>query len=259
MKGRNGMYFTTTPEGNRMEVLMKKPPGFVQRGGGRRRPYRFIKQDCDCHCCLHYHRKSCTVSECPFLEIRLECGAASFYEAVRAAFDHAAGTGEPPCAFWLGFERNAQAPWDQLQAPASGIFCFRPRGESLPAVLRQGRREHANSLRRKRQIPLRHKERCIFRQALFQAVQQRTVKFRRLSQKIKETALRAALGQCVQRRLVRQPFRYDRVVHHAQRLDVQIGNACASIRKNAAACERTRLIFRNCYNFFTICGQIEGN
>lgn len=80
------MYFTTTPEGNRMEALMKKPPGFVQRGGGRRRPYRFTKQDCDCHCCLHYHRKSCTVSECPFLEIRLECGAASFYEAVRAAF-----------------------------------------------------------------------------------------------------------------------------------------------------------------------------
>lgn len=81
------MYFTTTPEGNRMEALMKKPPGFVQRGGGRRRPYRFTKQDCDCRCCLHYHRKSCTVSECPFLEIRLECGAASFYEAVRAAFD----------------------------------------------------------------------------------------------------------------------------------------------------------------------------
>ena len=80
------MYYTTTPEGNRMEALMKKPPGFVQRGGGRRRPYRFTKQDCDCHCCLHYHRKSCTVSECPFLEIRLECGAASFYEAVRAAF-----------------------------------------------------------------------------------------------------------------------------------------------------------------------------
>ena len=42
------MYFTTTPEGNRMEALMKKPPGFVQRGGGRRRPYRFTKQDCDC-------------------------------------------------------------------------------------------------------------------------------------------------------------------------------------------------------------------
>ena len=80
------MYFTTTPEGNRMEALMKKPPGFVQRGGGRRRPYRFTKQDCDCHCCLYYHRKSCTVSECPFLEIRLECGAASFYEAVCAAF-----------------------------------------------------------------------------------------------------------------------------------------------------------------------------
>ncbi len=37
------MYFTTTPEGNRMEALMKKPPGFVQRGGGRRRPYRFTK------------------------------------------------------------------------------------------------------------------------------------------------------------------------------------------------------------------------
>ena len=69
-----------------MEALMKKPPGFVQRGGGRRRPNRFTKQDCDCHCCLHYHRKSCTVSECPFLEIRLECGAASFYEAVCAAF-----------------------------------------------------------------------------------------------------------------------------------------------------------------------------
>ena len=83
------MYFTTTPEGNRMEALMKKPPGFVQRGGGRRRPYRFTKQDCDCHCCLHYHRKSCTVSECPFLEIRLECGAASFYEAVHAAFGDA--------------------------------------------------------------------------------------------------------------------------------------------------------------------------
>ena len=37
------MYFTITPEGNRMEALMKKPPGFVQRGGGRRRPYRFTK------------------------------------------------------------------------------------------------------------------------------------------------------------------------------------------------------------------------
>ena len=180
-------------------------------------------------------------------------------QTVRAAFDQAAGTGEPPCAFLLGFERNAQAPGDQLQAPASGIFCFRPRGESLPAVLRQSRREHANSLRRERQIPLRHKERCVFRQALFQAIQQRTVKFRRLSQKIKEAALCAALGQCVQRRLVRQSFRYDRVVYHAQRLDVQIGNACASVRKNAAARERTRLIFRNCYNFFTICGQIEGN
>ena len=43
------MYFTTTPEDNRMEALMKKPPGFVQRGGGRRRPYHFTKQDCDRH------------------------------------------------------------------------------------------------------------------------------------------------------------------------------------------------------------------
>ena len=67
---------------------MQRPPGGNQRGGSRiRRAYSFNKADCDCRLCF-YHRKKkgCAMDVCPVLDVRLTCGAASFYEAVYEAF-----------------------------------------------------------------------------------------------------------------------------------------------------------------------------
>ena len=82
------MYFTDTPALNRCEAMMKQTPLSHQRGSGRKqRPLHYTKKDCDCRYCLyHQKKKGCTVSECPVLDIRLNCGTASFYEAVTAAF-----------------------------------------------------------------------------------------------------------------------------------------------------------------------------
>lgn len=82
------MYFTNTPFLNSMEAIMKRPPGCVQRGGGRNRsPYKYTKKDCDCRLCLYYRKKNgCTENVCPVLDIRLSCGAASLSEAVKATF-----------------------------------------------------------------------------------------------------------------------------------------------------------------------------
>lgn len=82
------MYFTSTPSLNSMEAIMKRPPGRNQRGGGRlRKVYPFRKADCDCRLCLYYRKKKgCAMEVCPVLDVRLSCGAASFYEAVHAAF-----------------------------------------------------------------------------------------------------------------------------------------------------------------------------
>lgn len=82
------MYFTSTPDLNSMEAIMKRPPGRNQRGGGRLRgTYPFNKADCDYRLCL-YHRKKkgCSMEACPVLDVRLSCGAASPHEAVHAAF-----------------------------------------------------------------------------------------------------------------------------------------------------------------------------
>lgn len=67
---------------------MKQPPGYRQRGGGRKRkPYQYTKADCDCRLCLYYQKKNgCAVSVCPVLDIQLECGAASLEEAVQSTF-----------------------------------------------------------------------------------------------------------------------------------------------------------------------------
>ena len=82
------MYFTDTPSLNRFEALMKQPPGYRQRGGGRKRkPYPYTKADCNCRLCSHYQKKNgCTVPICPVIDIRLECGAASLMEAVQSTF-----------------------------------------------------------------------------------------------------------------------------------------------------------------------------
>ena len=82
------MYFTNTPSLNSVEAIMKQPPGYRQRGGGRKRkPYQYTKTDCDCRLCLYYQKKNgCAVSDCPVLDIRLECGAASLEEAVQSTF-----------------------------------------------------------------------------------------------------------------------------------------------------------------------------
>lgn len=82
------MYFTNTPSLNSMEAMMRTTPHGRQRGGGRNRnPYKYTKEDCDCRLCFYYRKKEgCTVSTCPVLDIRLECGAASFYEAVEVTF-----------------------------------------------------------------------------------------------------------------------------------------------------------------------------
>ena len=89
------MYFTDTPSLNSMEAIMQKAPHLTQRGGGRNRsPFQYTKKDCDCHLCLRYRKKKgCTTAICPVLDIRLNCGASSFTEAVAAAFgktDHPA-------------------------------------------------------------------------------------------------------------------------------------------------------------------------
>lgn len=82
------MYFTNTPSLNSMEAMMKRPPGGIQRGGGRKRsPYKYTGRDCDCRLCLYYRKKDgCTVPVCPVLDIRLACGAASVGDAVKAVF-----------------------------------------------------------------------------------------------------------------------------------------------------------------------------
>lgn len=82
------MYFTNTPFLNSMEAMMIRTPNGVQRGGGKNRsPYKYTKKDCDCRFCLYYRKKDgCTVPVCPVLDIRLSCGAASFFEAVKSAF-----------------------------------------------------------------------------------------------------------------------------------------------------------------------------
>ena len=82
------MYFTNTPSLNSIEAMMKRPPGSRQGGGGRNRsPYRYIKKDCDCRLCLYYRKRNgCVMKVCPVLDIRLSCKAASFREAVKAAF-----------------------------------------------------------------------------------------------------------------------------------------------------------------------------
>ena len=82
------MYFTNTPSLNSMEAIMKQPPGYRQRGGGRKRkPYQYTKADCSCRLCPHYQgKRGCAVSVCPVLDIRLECGAASLEEAVQSTF-----------------------------------------------------------------------------------------------------------------------------------------------------------------------------
>lgn len=89
------MYFTNTPSLNSMEAIMQKAPHLTQRGGGRNRsPFQYTKKGCDCHLCLRYRKKEgCTAAICPVLDIRLNCGASSFTEAVAAAFgktDHPA-------------------------------------------------------------------------------------------------------------------------------------------------------------------------
>ena len=82
------MYFTNTPSLNSMEAIMKRPPGGIQRGGGKNRsPYKYTGRDCDCRLCLYYRKKDgCTVPVCPVLDIRLACGAASVGDAVKAVF-----------------------------------------------------------------------------------------------------------------------------------------------------------------------------
>ena len=82
------MYFTNTPSLNSMEAIMIRPPGSVQRGGGKNRsPYKYTKKDCDCRLCLYYRKKNgCTLTLCPVLDIRLGCGAATIDDAVKAVF-----------------------------------------------------------------------------------------------------------------------------------------------------------------------------
>ena len=53
------MYFTNTPSLNSMEAIMIRPPGSVQRGGGKNRsPYKYTKKDCDCRFCLYYRKRT---------------------------------------------------------------------------------------------------------------------------------------------------------------------------------------------------------
>lgn len=82
------MYFTNTPFLNSMEAIMKQPPGYRQRGGGRKRkPYQYTKADCSCRLCPHYQgKRGCAVSVCPVLDIRLGCGAAPIGDAIKAVF-----------------------------------------------------------------------------------------------------------------------------------------------------------------------------
>ncbi len=88
------MYFTNTPSLNSMEAIMKQPPGYRQRGGGRKRkPYQYTKADCSCRLCPHYQgKKGCAVSVCPVLDIRLECSAAPLEEAVQSTFSEVTHT-----------------------------------------------------------------------------------------------------------------------------------------------------------------------
>ena len=88
------MYFTNTPSLNSMEAIMKQPPGYRQRGGGRKRkPYQYTKADCSCRLCPHYQeKKGCAVSVCPVLDIRLECSAALLEEAVQSTFSEVTHT-----------------------------------------------------------------------------------------------------------------------------------------------------------------------
>ncbi len=58
------MYFTNTPCLNSMEAMMIRPPGGVQRGGGKNRsPYKYTKKDCDCRFCLYYRKRMAALSQ----------------------------------------------------------------------------------------------------------------------------------------------------------------------------------------------------
>ncbi len=83
------MYFSNTPSLRCCEIMMVQIPGFGQKGGGTyRSPHKYKKEDCDCTLCPNYSRKENACSEivCPILNIRIDCGAAYFHEAVSAAF-----------------------------------------------------------------------------------------------------------------------------------------------------------------------------
>lgn len=85
------MYFTDTPSQNSIEAIMKRPPGSTQRGGGKNRsPYKYTKEDCDCRYCLYYRKKKgCTVTTCPVMSIRIQCGATTLADAVKDTFKEA--------------------------------------------------------------------------------------------------------------------------------------------------------------------------
>lgn len=116
------MYFTNTPSLNSMEAIMKQPPGYRQRGGGRKRkPYQYTKADCSCRLCPHYQgKRGCAVSVCPVLDIRLECSAAPLEEAVQSTFSEVTHTPfkqrlqriykEKRGGEWLPYDNGKQYP-----------------------------------------------------------------------------------------------------------------------------------------------------
>ena len=71
-----------------LEQQMMTPPNFKPRGHGLYHPgFRYTSKDVDCRYCMSFDRKHpCPLSQCPYLEERIEAGALDLNEFVQDCF-----------------------------------------------------------------------------------------------------------------------------------------------------------------------------
>ena len=76
-----------------MEQQMMTPPNFKPRGHGLYHSgFRYKAEDVDCCYCMNFDRKHpCPLSECPYLEERIEAGALDLDEFVQDCFCYEMG------------------------------------------------------------------------------------------------------------------------------------------------------------------------
>ena len=66
------------------EALMRQPPGYAQRGGGRRWPeLTYTAADLRCELCLHWQQGRCVLKRCICLKERLAAGLVAYDDLLR--------------------------------------------------------------------------------------------------------------------------------------------------------------------------------